>query len=133
MSAYLGAAYSQLGDVQRGLTLVRACQAGAKQKGYGGIEALAVFCEAAILSSQGTPVAAEAIGCIKRAIEIAARLEARPLLGAARGMLARLLAASGRKAEAQDELAQAIALFDKSKMTVQLERTKAALSKFSDL
>jgi len=78
-------------------------------------------------------VAAEAIGCVKRAIEIAARLEARPLLGAARGILARLLAASGRTAEAQDELAQAIAVFDKSKMTVQLERAKAALSKFSDL
>ena len=131
--AYLGSAYSQLGDVQRGLTLVRACQAGAKQKGYGGIGALAVFSEAAILSNQGGPdQAEEAIACLNRAIEIAARLEARPLLGAARGMLARLLAASGRTAEAQDELVQAIALFDRSKMTVQLEHAKAALSKFSN-
>ncbi len=53
VSAYLGAAYSQLGDIQHGLALVRACQAGAKQKGYGGIEALAVFAEANILASQG--------------------------------------------------------------------------------
>jgi hypothetical protein len=45
-------------------------------------------------------------------------------------VLARLLAASGRKAEAQDELAQAIALFDQSKMTVYAERTKAAFSGF---
>ena len=132
--AYLGAAYSQLGDIEHGLALVRACQAGAKQKGYGGIEALAVLSEAAILSNQGGPDrAADAIACLNRAIEIAARLEARPLLGAARGMLARLLAASGRTAEAQDELVQAIALFDQSKMTVQLERAKAALSKFSEL
>jgi hypothetical protein len=56
-----------------------------------------------------------------------------PLLDAAKGMLARLLAASGRTAEAQDELVQAIALFDRSKMTVHLERAKAALSRFSDL
>lgn len=130
VSAYLGAAYSQLGDVQRGLALVRACQAGAKQKGYAGIEALAVFSEAAILSMQGA--SDDAIACLKRATEIATRLEARPLLGVARGMLARSLAASGRTAEAQDELAQAIALFDHSKMTVHLERAKAALSKFSD-
>jgi class 3 adenylate cyclase/tetratricopeptide (TPR) repeat protein len=132
VSAYLGSAYSQLGDVQHGLSLVRACQAGAKQKGYGGIEALAVFSEAAILSTQAVPNQAEAIACLKRTIETAERLDARPLLGAARGMLGRLLAASGRTAEAQDELVQAIALFDETKMTVHLERAKAALSKFSD-
>ncbi len=130
--AYLASAYSQLGDVQRGLALVRACQASAKQKGYGGIEALAVLAEANILASQGEPATAEAIGSTHRAIEIATRLEARPLLGAARGVLARLLAASGRTAEARDELAQAIAIFDQSKMTVHLERAKAALSKFSN-
>jgi hypothetical protein len=66
-------------------------------------------------------------------IEIAGRLDAQPLLGAARGTLARLLAASGRRVEAQDELLQAIALFDRSKMTVHLERAKLALSKFSDV
>jgi tetratricopeptide (TPR) repeat protein len=129
---YLGFAYSQLGDVQRGLTLVRACQAGAKQKGYGGVEALAVFSEASILASQGAPAQADAIACLNRTIDIAIKLEARPLLGTARGMLARLLAASGRTAEAQDELVRAIALFDQSKMTVQLERAKATLSRFSE-
>ncbi len=115
------------------MSLVRACQASAKQKGYGGIEALAVLSEATILTSQGAPAAAEAIGSAHRAIEIAARLEARPLLGAARGVLAQLLAASGRTTEAQNELTRAIALFDQSKMTIQLERAKAALSKFSNL
>jgi len=131
--AYLGAAYAQLGEVEHGLSLVRACQAGARQKGYGGVEALAVLSEANILASRGASAAEEAIGSAKRVIEIAARIEARPLLGAARGMLARLLAASGRTAEAQDELVQAIALFGQSKMTIQLERAKAALSGFSDL
>jgi len=67
-----------------------------------------------------------------KAAEIAGRLEANPMLGAAKGMLSRLLADSGRTAEAKDEMAQAIVLFDRSKMTVQLERAKAALSKFSD-
>lgn len=132
VSAYLGTAYSQLGDIPRGLALVRACEAGAKQKGYAGIEALAALAEASILASQGSDAAAEAIGAMKRAIEIATRLEARPLVAAARGMMARVLAASGRTVEAQSELVQAIALFDQSKMTVQLERAKAALSKFSD-
>jgi hypothetical protein len=51
--------------------------------------------------------------------------------GAAGGMLARLLFASGGTAEAQDELDQATALFDRSHMTVQLERAKATLSRFS--
>ena len=129
VSAYLGAAYCQLGDIQRGLPMVRACQASAKQKGYGGIEAIAVLAEANILASQGGAAAPEAIGCASRAIEIASRLEAGPLLGSARGLLARVLAASGRKAEAQDELAQAITLFDQSRMTVYAERAKAALSK----
>jgi hypothetical protein len=64
---------------------------------------------------------------------LAADLEARPLVASARGSLARLLAASGRTSEAQDELMQAIALFDRSKMTIHLERAKAALSRFSDI
>jgi ATP/maltotriose-dependent transcriptional regulator MalT len=133
VSAYLGTAYGLLGDIQRGLAMVRACQAGAKQKGYSGVEALAAFAETNMLALQGEPAAEEAIRSAKRVIEIAVGLEARPLLGAARGILARLLAASGRTAEAQDELVQAIALFDRSKMTVHLERAKATLSKFSDL
>jgi hypothetical protein len=43
------------------------------------------------------------------------------------------LLVSRRTAEAKDELVQAIALFHRSKMTVHLERAKAALSGFSDL
>jgi class 3 adenylate cyclase/tetratricopeptide (TPR) repeat protein len=131
--AYLGTAFSQLGETQHGLSLVRACQAGAKQKGYGGIEALAVFFEANILASQGGSAMEEAMGCLNRAVEIATRLETLPLLGASKGVLGRLLAVSGRTEEAQDELVQAIALFNRSKMTVHLERAKATLSKFSDI
>jgi tetratricopeptide (TPR) repeat protein len=133
VSAYLGVAYCQLGQVQHGLSLIRSCQASAKQKGYGGIEALATFAEANVLAAQGAHMTEEAIGCANRVVEIAGRLEAQPLLGAAKGTLARLLAASGRRVEAQDELLQAIALFDRSKMTVHLERAKSALSKFSDV
>jgi len=132
-SVYLASAYAQLGDIPRGLDIARASQAGAKQKGYQGIEALALFAEAGILSLQGAPAAADAIAKFERTIDIAARLEARPLLGSAKGTLARLLANSGKKAEAQEELVQAIALFARSKMTIQLERAKATLSKFSDL
>lgn len=130
--AYLASAYGQLGDVQHALGLVRACQAGARQKGYSGIEAVAVLTEANILVSQGEPMAEEASECLRRAVEITTRLEAQPLLGAALGVRARLLAAAGRTAEAQNELAQAVALFARTKMTVHLERAKAALSKFSD-
>jgi class 3 adenylate cyclase/tetratricopeptide (TPR) repeat protein len=132
VSAHLGIASSQLGDVPGGLALVRACQAGAKQKGYGGVEALATFAEGMILSSQGHGAIEEAIGCLRRTMEIATEIEARPLIASARGFLARLLAASGRSSEAQAELTQAIALFDRSKMTMHLERAKAELSKFSD-
>jgi class 3 adenylate cyclase/tetratricopeptide (TPR) repeat protein len=131
--AYLGAAYAQLGEVQHGLTLVRGCQAGARQKGYGGIELLATFYEANMLASQGTSGRADAMDCLKRTIDLAARLEAGPLLAAARVTLGRLLSDSGRTAEAQDELVQALALFDRSKMTVQMERIRATLSKFSDV
>jgi tetratricopeptide (TPR) repeat protein len=131
-SVYLATAYAQLGDIPRGLSFARACQAGAKQKGYQGVEALALFAEAGILSSQGAPATAEAIAQLERTIKIASKLEARPLLGSAKGTLARLLANSGKKVEAQEELTQAIALFARSKMTIQLERAKTALSKFSD-
>jgi class 3 adenylate cyclase/tetratricopeptide (TPR) repeat protein len=132
-SAYLGPAYAQLGDIPKGLEVVRACQAVAKQKGYQMVEAMALLAEAVILSMQGAPATAEAIARLERTIEIATRLETKPLLGMAKGTLARLLAATGRKSEAQDELSQAIELFAKSKMTVQLERAKATLSKFTDL
>jgi class 3 adenylate cyclase/tetratricopeptide (TPR) repeat protein len=132
-SVYLASAYAHLGDIARGLDLARASQAGARQKGYQGLEALALFAESGILFLQGPPAAADAIAKFERTIEIAARLEARPLLGSAKGGMARLLASSGRKAEAQEELVQAIALFARSKMTIQLERAKATLSKFSDL
>ena len=133
VSAYLGAAYGQLGDIQHGLSLLRACQASARQKGYAGIEALAASAEANILASQGGHMVEEAMGCLHRIIEFTAKLEALPLLGAAKGVRARLLAASGRTDEAKEELVQAISLFDQSKMTVHLQRAKAALSKFSDI
>jgi ATP/maltotriose-dependent transcriptional regulator MalT len=133
VSAYLGTAYSLLGETQHGLSLVRACQSGARQKGYGGIEALAALAEANILASQGGPMAEEAVGCLKRTIDIASRLDARPLQAAARSVLGRLLSISGRIPEAQDELTQAISLFEHSKMTAHLERAKATLSKFSDM
>ncbi|MDO8401168.1 MAG: AAA family ATPase [Bradyrhizobium sp.] len=131
-STYLASAYAQLGDIPHGLEGARACQAGAKQKGYQGIEALAFFTEAGILSLQGALGAVEAIARLERSIEISARLGMLPLLGLAKGMMARLLDASGRKSEAKHELVQAIDLFDKSKMSVQLERAKIALSKFTD-
>jgi class 3 adenylate cyclase/tetratricopeptide (TPR) repeat protein len=132
-STYLASAYAQLGDLSKGLETARACQAGAKQKGYRPIEGLATFAEATILSLQGPSAVREAIAQFERTIEIATSLEGRPLLAAARGMLARLLAATGRRSEAQDELGQAIALFSSSKMTTQLERAKAMLSKFSNI
>jgi ATP/maltotriose-dependent transcriptional regulator MalT len=132
-SAYLASAYAQLGDISQGLEVARACQAAAKQKGYQAIEALAAFAEALILSLQGGSAAAAAMAQLERTVEIATRLGGRPLLGLAKGALARLLAASGRKSKAQDELTQAIELFDKSKMTIQLERAKVTLSRFSNL
>jgi len=133
VSAYLGAAYAQLGETQHGLSLVRACLAGARQKGYGGIEMLAGLYEASILASEGTSARSEAMDSFKRTIDIAERLEAGPILAAAKGALGNLLADAGRTAEAQDELAQALALFDRSKMTVQREQVRATLSKFSDV
>jgi tetratricopeptide (TPR) repeat protein len=132
VSAYLGAAYG-LADAQHGLAILRACQASARQKGYAGIEALALSAEANILAAQGGHMLEEAMACLQRTIEFTARIEALPLLGAAKGVRARLLAASGRTDEAREELVQAITLFDQSKMTVHLQRAKAALSKFSDI
>jgi tetratricopeptide (TPR) repeat protein len=133
VSAYLGAAYGQLADVQHGLAILRACQASARQKGYAGIEMLALSAEANILAEQGGHMVEEAMACLQRTIEFTVRLEALPLLGAAKGVRARLLAVSGRTDEAREELVQAITLFDQSKMTAHLQRAKADLSKFSDI
>jgi tetratricopeptide (TPR) repeat protein len=127
--AYLGSAYVRLGDSSRGLALARGCRAGAKQKGYGGIEALAALVEADCLAARRAG-SEEAVDCLKQVVELASTLEARPLLGHAREALGRLLAASGREAEAKEQLFQAIALFDRSKMTTQLESAKGVLSKF---
>ena len=131
--AYLGAAYGKVADAQHGLAILRACQASARQKGYAGIEALAVSAEANILATQGGHMLEEALACLQRTIEFTTRLEALPLLGAAKEVRARLLAVSGRTDEAKEELVQAITLFDQSKMTVHLQRAKADLSKFSDI
>jgi class 3 adenylate cyclase/tetratricopeptide (TPR) repeat protein len=95
VSAYLGAAYGQQGDIQHGLAVLRACQASARQKGYAGIEALAASAEANILASQGGHMREEAMACLERTIAFTADIEAVPLLGAAKETLARLLAASG--------------------------------------
>lgn len=133
VQAYLGAAYGQVADAQHGLTILRACQASARQKGYAAIEALAMSAEANILATQGGHMLEEALACLQRTIEFTARLEALPLLGAAKEVRARLLAASGRTDEAREELVQAITLFDHSKMTVHLQRAKADLAKFSDI
>jgi class 3 adenylate cyclase/tetratricopeptide (TPR) repeat protein len=131
-STYLASARALLGDISGGLESARTCQAIAKQKGYQSIEALAIFAEAVILSLQGGSAASQAIAQFERMIEISTRLETKPLLGLARGMLARLFAATGRKAEAHEELLQAIALFDRSRMTTHLERARVTLSKFLD-
>jgi tetratricopeptide (TPR) repeat protein len=130
-SAHLASAYALLGDPVQGLETARSCQAGARQQGYRSIELIALLAEAAILSLDASKVA-EAIAQVERAIELATQLGARPLLGLAKGTLARILAADGRKSEARDELSQAIELFAKSKMTIQLERARLALSKLSN-
>lgn len=104
----------------------------ADRYGYGGVEALAIFAEANILASQGAS-AEETMACLKRAIEIADTLGARPLLAAAKAVRARALAASGQQTEAQDEMSEAIALFSQSKKTLHLERAKSAFSKLSNI
>jgi len=129
-STYLASAHTLLGDPDKGLEMAQACQAGAKQKGYLGVEVLAVFAEAVALSLKGPSSVTEAIARFERAIGLAAGLEARPLQGLAKGALARLFVAAGRKSEAIDELEEAIEIFSRSKMTIQLERAKAVLTKF---
>ena len=74
-----------------GLDLVRACQASAKQKGYGGIEALARFCRGQHSGVTGSVGGGRGDRLHEPDNRNCGRLEARPLLGAARGLLARLL------------------------------------------
>jgi len=131
-STYLASARALLGDVSGGLESARTCQAIAKQKGYQSIETLAIFAEGAILAMQGGAAALQAIAQFERTIEMSTKLETKPLLGLAKGMLSRLLAATGRREEAQEELLQAIAIFDRSRMTTHLDRAKQALSKFTN-
>jgi class 3 adenylate cyclase/tetratricopeptide (TPR) repeat protein len=111
--AYQSAAYCQLGDIPRALNLARACRAGARQKGYGGIEVLAALAEAnGLAANEGE--SEDVIECFKQVIELASAIEARPLLGLAREALGRFLAPSGRMTDAQEELFRAISLFDRS-------------------
>ena len=96
-SAYLASAYAQLGDIPRGLEIARACQAGAKQKGYEPIEASPFSPKPASYLFRAPSAMAEAIARFERTIEMATRLGTRPLLGLAKGALARLLAGYGQK------------------------------------
>jgi len=108
---YLSLAYSLLGDHSQALTIARACRAGAKQKGYGGVEALAALAEADILAAQADTTE-QAVECLKQVVELASSLEARPLLARARQTLGRILAVSGGITEAQKEFFQGIESFD---------------------
>jgi hypothetical protein len=77
----------------------RACLSGScKSEGIRGIKVLAVFAKANILASQGAAATDEV--SMKRAIEIAGGLEARPLLGGGQGECSLAYwPASGRTAE----------------------------------
>lgn len=84
---YLGVVSCQQGDVDHGLDRVRAVQKAAREQGYRGLEAQALFILGWLLSSSRN---AEAVGSLERAIEIAAAIEAKPLAGAASSLLSRV-------------------------------------------
>jgi hypothetical protein len=87
-SIALGIALSQLGDQVAGLALVEAAKKKAREQGYKGIEAQALFAEGRLLSAvEPMRPLAKAISSLEGAIEIAARLEMKPLLRAASALL----------------------------------------------
>jgi tetratricopeptide (TPR) repeat protein len=84
---YLGIVHCQLGDVGRGLDMVRAVTKSTRERGNKGLEAQALFVLGWLLSSSGN---AEAIESLERSIEVATAIGARPLVGIASALLSRL-------------------------------------------
>jgi class 3 adenylate cyclase/tetratricopeptide (TPR) repeat protein len=83
----LGVVSCQQGDVENGLATVRTVVRSTHDKGYRGLEAQALFVLGWLLSSSRNP---EAIESLERAIELAGKIEARPVLAAASALLSRV-------------------------------------------
>jgi tetratricopeptide (TPR) repeat protein len=127
-SIYLALALSSLGNTTEAIGLAKNAQTTAKQQGYEWVAAQALFAEATILTSKPQGDILEAKGSLYAALEIAARIEAKPLLAIGKTLLARLLNREGNASGAATQFHQAIALFAEMKMTRQLERVTAAFS-----
>jgi class 3 adenylate cyclase/tetratricopeptide (TPR) repeat protein len=127
-STYLGSALARLGRVGEALQSVRSAATRAAREGFDGVRAEALLCEAQILSSLDPSDLSAASECVRTAIPIAARIDARPQVAACRALLGSILVRRGCVAAGIAELRAAVDLFATMQLKRPLEVAQVALA-----
>jgi ATP/maltotriose-dependent transcriptional regulator MalT len=94
-SIYLALATWRLGDVQAAQTMLREARNTARQQGFSGLEAEALFGEAVVTPVTSEDNKAAVLASLRATIAIASESGARPLQSKAEAMLAGMLARGG--------------------------------------
>lgn len=110
------------------MEMARTAQATAQQQGYLWIGAQASLAQASILASQPQGDTEQAMRLLFTTMDIASKIEAKPLLAICHTLIAGLLSRNGDSLGATAQFRQAIGLFAEMKMTRQLDSATAALS-----
>lgn len=93
-SAFLGVALSRRGDLAEALTMVRDARNAARQQGFRGLEAEALYYEAVITPATHENERAVIVRSLQTCIALATECEARPLRIRAEALLDRMLAST---------------------------------------
>jgi hypothetical protein len=127
-SLYLALASHQIDEPNDTLQALRSIGNRAAQQGLDGVKAEALFCEAMILSSSDprdpTPFAKSA----SEALSVSARIEARPLMAAAKMLSGEFSARHGDISSGVRDIEDAINLFAAMRMERRLDRARALLA-----
>lgn len=127
--AYLAQTLGSLGDVTGALELARSITAVAAKEGFEGVTAEALLSEASVLTFACGPSTLIAEQRLTEAMSIAGRIEARPLLAAAKALLGELRLQAGETSEAIGILGEAAELYREMRMSKQLKRIGSALQR----
>jgi class 3 adenylate cyclase/tetratricopeptide (TPR) repeat protein len=127
-SLYLALATYRIDGSRDALKQLRSLQARAAQQRLEGVRAEALLYEATVLSSADQPQNAGFTRSVDDAIAAATRIEAWPLVAAAKSLLGQFLARHEKASSGVAELEEAIHLFARMKMERQLKNAEGLLA-----
>jgi len=94
-SGHLALALCQCGETQIALQMARATRDAARQQGFMGVEAEALFSEANVLATASPSNTVAILNCLRGSLDIASQIEARPQVAKTKALLGRILASQG--------------------------------------